>query len=315
VASLALCLASPAAAQTRDSAGAEALFEAGREALEKGDYEVACQRFEESNRLESAAGTILNLANCRERLGQLASAWQRYREAVHKLPGGDERVTLAREGAARLEPRVPRLTIKLAPGAPAGAVVARDGIELGSASLGLPLPVDPGDHVITVSAPGHAQTRVVVALKEAERRELVLEAGVAEPEATAPTSSDPASATADTRAAAQSTGSGTRTLGFVIGGVGVAGLAVSLVAGAKALSAKSTVDDECLNNLCTQAGLDAADSGKTWITVSNVAAAVGVVGVGVGAYLMLSARSNAGETALAAQALPGGGALRVRGRF
>jgi hypothetical protein len=70
-----LAVSSPAWAQSGDRAGAEALFEAGREALDKGDYEVACQRFEESNRLESAAGTILNLANCREQLGQLASAW------------------------------------------------------------------------------------------------------------------------------------------------------------------------------------------------------------------------------------------------
>jgi hypothetical protein len=279
---------------------------------------VACQRFEESNRLEPAAGTILNLANCREQLGQLASAWQRYREAVHKLPAGDDRVALARERAARPEPRVPRLTVTLAPGSPAGSVVARDGIELGNASLGLPLPVDPGDHVISVSAPGRAPNRVTVTLKEAERREVVLEAGPVDSAAVAPTAmpENGTLAPTDTGAAAHADGSSSRTLGFVIGGVGVAGLAVSLFAGAQALSDKNTVDDNCVDNRCNDKGLDAADSGKTWITVSNVALAVGAVGVGVGAYLILSSGSSSGgQTALGAHALPGGGALRLRGHF
>jgi hypothetical protein len=210
---------------------------------------------------------------------------------------------------------VPRLTLSLAPGAPAGALVSRDGIELGSASLGLALPVDPGDHVITVSAPGRAQNRLVVALKEGERRELVLDAGAADAGAAsyeAPEVMPPPTADASTASA----GSSSRTLGFVIGGLGAAGLVVSLVAGAQALSDKSTVDDNCTNGRCNQAGLDAADSGKTWITVSNVAFVAGAVGVGVGAFLILSSDSKRGtETALGPHVLPGGGALRLRGSF
>jgi hypothetical protein len=308
-------LALPVSAQPRDSAGADALFEAGREALERGDIAVACQRFEESNRLESVAGTILNLANCREKLGQLASAWQRYREAVQKLPPGDERLALARERAAALEPRVPRLTVVLASGAPADAKVYRGNVELGGASLGLPLPVDPGEHVITVSAPGRSESRVVVEIAEAEQRELTVEAGPAD-SAVGTSAADSSSTLGPVRDRKSDDGSGQRTAGFVIGGIGIAGLAVSLVAGAQALGEKNTVDDECDQNRCTQAGLDAADSGKTWVTVSNVAFAVGAVGVGVGAFLVLSAGSSRGsETAVGAHAVPGGGALRLQGHF
>jgi len=311
---LMLSLAFPLSAQPRDSASADALFEAGREALDRGDVAVACQRFEESNRLESAAGTILNLANCREKLGQLASAWQRYREALQKLPPGDERVALAREHATALEPRVPRLTIVLGSGAPADAKVYRDGVELGGASLGLPLPVDPGRHEVTVSAPGRTESRVVVEIKESEQRELTVEAGAAD--SAVGTSSADSSSTLGPLRDKSDDGSGQRTLGFVIGGVGIAGLAVSMVAGVQALDKKNTVEDECQQNLCSQAGLDAADSGKTWITVSNVAFAVGAVGVGVGAVLVLSSGSSrSSETALGAHALPGGGALRLRGHF
>src|SRR5262245_63210105 len=84
-------------------AGAEALFRAGREAAEKGDYASACARFEESHRLEPAAGTVFNLADCYEKRGQVASAWQRYREVKERLPAGDERVTFAEGRIKALE--------------------------------------------------------------------------------------------------------------------------------------------------------------------------------------------------------------------
>src|SRR5688572_29187335 len=97
-----MLVSAPVGAQERDRAAAEALFRAGREAAGRGDYATACQRFEESNRLEPTAGTVMNLANCREQLGQIASAWQRYREAIEKLPAEDERVGIARERSAEI---------------------------------------------------------------------------------------------------------------------------------------------------------------------------------------------------------------------
>jgi hypothetical protein len=91
---------------------------------------------------------------------------------------------------------------------------------------------------------------------------------------------------------------------------------VSLVAGARAIAEKETVEENCESRLCSQTGLDAADSGRTWVTVSNVAFAVGAAGVGVGVFLVLSSGSErASESALGAHALPGGGALRLRGSF
>jgi hypothetical protein len=59
--------------RANDSATAEALFAAGREAIRRGDYQAACPMFAESNRLDPAVGTVLNLAICEEHLGQLAS--------------------------------------------------------------------------------------------------------------------------------------------------------------------------------------------------------------------------------------------------
>ncbi|MFO0567610.1 MAG: hypothetical protein U0263_18270 [Polyangiaceae bacterium] len=58
-------------AQGRDATAAEALFNAGRDAVKAGDYPTACAKFRESNRLDPAPGTVLNLADCEEHLGHV----------------------------------------------------------------------------------------------------------------------------------------------------------------------------------------------------------------------------------------------------
>ena len=65
--------------------------------------------------------------------------------------------------------------------------------------------------------------------------------------------------------------------------------AVGLVLGAMVLGDKSTVDEECDadTRICTQAGLDARDSGQTLSIASTVLVAAGLVGAGVGVTLLL----------------------------
>jgi hypothetical protein len=288
-------------------AGAEALFRAGREAVAKGDYATACARFEESHRLEPAAGTVFNLADCYEKRGQVASAWQRYREAKERLPAGDERASFAESRILALEPRLPKLSLELAPSA-SSATVKRDGVELGAASLGIEVPVDPGAHELVVSMAGHADRKVSVQLAEAEFKRLVLEAG--------PTvASESNGAHGEAAASSSTSGSSTATAGYVVGGIGAAGIVTSLVLGAMVLDRKSTVDSECVGNVCSQKGVDAANSGKTLSTISTIAFAAGAVGVGVGLYLVLSSKPSAESARLEFVARPGLTTLGVGGRF
>ena len=58
---------------------------------------------------DPAAGTLFNLADCEERTGKLASAWQHYKQAAEQFPAGDERVAVANEHATKLEKRAPKL--------------------------------------------------------------------------------------------------------------------------------------------------------------------------------------------------------------
>ncbi len=81
--------------------------------MASGAYGDACARFSESERLDPAAGTLLNLADCYERNGQLASAWLTFREATTAAELSD-RAAWSEQASARarlLEPRLPTLTV------------------------------------------------------------------------------------------------------------------------------------------------------------------------------------------------------------
>lgn len=296
-----VCCAGVAIAEPRDPAAAELLFREARKALDAGRTEEACSKFAESQRLDPAPGTLINLAACREKLGQLASAWETWQQALRTLPPQDERRPGVETRATALESRVPRLQIRLAGGAPADAKVVRDGIELGPAALGLPLPVDPGAHRVEVRAAGRVTKSFEVTVAESETKELVVEAG-----APLPSEPEPAAAPRSTPPPPQPTTparepeAGDATLGWIVLGVGAAGIVVGSVAGLLAIQKKNEMEDDCTSAgggfECGDRGLAAADSGKTFATVSTIAFAVGAVGVGVGGYLLLSSDSGS-ETA------------------
>jgi hypothetical protein len=298
----ALWLVQPRAAwaQAKDPAAAEALFRQGRALSDAGDIAGACAKFRESDRLDPAVGTTFNIADCEERLGHLARAWTLFDEVAQRLPIADKRRDVAQKRAAALEPRLPKLNVRLSTSAAVGVRVVRDGVELGSASLGTALPVDPGEHVVVVSAAGRADRSFKVIVSEREIRALEVEPG--ELVAASPAERPALSVTADSGPAKPSR---SPTLGYVVGGVGVVGLIVGAVAGVLVMQKKGVVNEQCdENKQCDDEGLDATNSGKTWGVITTVGLVTGAVGVGAGAYLVLSAGSS-DDRAAASVALSG----------
>ncbi len=278
---------STARAQSKDPAGAEALFREGRALSDAGDIAGACAKFRESDRLDPAVGTIFNIADCEERLGHVATAWTLFDEVSQRLPASDKRRAVAQGRAAALEPRLPKLSIRLAASAAAGARVTRDGVELGSASQGTALPVNPGEHAIVVSAPGHADRSFKVVISERENRTLEVETGaVSDVKGETPGANTPSTAPAAPH-------EGSKTLGYVVSGVGVAGFVTAAVAGALMLQKKSVVNEHCnAAKRCDAEGLRATKAGTTLGIVTTAGLVTGVVGVGGGGYLVLSAGSR-----------------------
>lgn len=285
-----LLAASELHAQSSDPAAAEALFREGRTLMTAGEYARACEKFSESNRLDPAIGTVFNLADCEERRGHLARAWTLFQEVLQRLPDGDERRAIAAGRSKNLEARLPRLRIRLGDGAPSGTRVERDGVELGGASLDTPLPVDPGAHRVVVRAPGHADAEFRVTLSSGESRELVVVPGAA---TKAQGSVKPGVPTESSQ----------KTVGLVIGGIGLAAIVGGAITGAMVLGKKSTVDQNCdSSKRCNDRGLDAADSGKTLGVITTVALAAGGVALGAGTFLVLSAAPSDQHGAASASA-------------
>jgi hypothetical protein len=141
-----------------DSAAAEELFQDGKRLLKAGRTREACEAFEGSQRLEPRPSTLLNLADCRERNGQLATAWVLYLEAASAARAGAGRADLeesARKKAAAVQPRVSQLVVQVPDASRApGLAITRDGAPIDPALWNRAQPLDGGSYVIAARAPG-----------------------------------------------------------------------------------------------------------------------------------------------------------------
>src|SRR5258708_29392092 len=132
VAGLTLAVAPAAHGQSPAPAGnkvaAEALFEDGRTLVAAGKFAEACPKFADSEKLDPSASTLLNLANCWEKVGRTATAWATYKEAASLANGLGRKDygTAALRHAESLAPKLARLPLAL-PHPLAGLQVKRDG--------------------------------------------------------------------------------------------------------------------------------------------------------------------------------------------
>lgn len=229
-AALLLVLAQPARAQT-DSAAARALFAEGRQLMSADEYAEACPKFEESLRLDPGMGTQFNLAHCWEKLGRTASAWALFLDvaAAARASNQPEREAAAKDRASALEAKLTRLRI-VVPEPAADAKIFRDEQEVGKAAWGTAMPVDPGNHLIRVSAPGKKEWTHEVQLPTAARTFSItvppleeLPVAQAAPEETQP------SPVLEARPAHGGGSSGSSVTALVVGGIGIAALATGTV--------------------------------------------------------------------------------------
>src|SRR5882672_3860083 len=246
-----------------DVARADALFNAAKALLDGGQYVDACTKFAESKRLAPGLGVTLYLADCYERIGRTASSWAEFLSAEGLArQRNDKRADVARGRAQALESKLDRLTIVVAPTLPqAGLQILRDGAAVSTDEWGLAVPVDPGDHVVVVSSPGHA-ARTIPAHVGPEAPTATVRIDRLEDSATpAPTpSSTPESAPvpestplpAPASASPSDPGATRRWVGVGIGVAGVVGVGLGAVFG---LGAKSKLNQSNSDGHC-----DAADT-------------------------------------------------------
>lgn len=148
-----MTLAQPAGAQ------AETLFRQGRDLMASGKTAEACSAFQESQRLEPAVTTLLNLAGCREKLGQIATAWGLFLEAERQTrsatTAADRQLhDVAQKRAAGLEPRISKLEIDVPDASKLDGLEIKRGEErIDAGAWNRALPVDGGTYTISATAP------------------------------------------------------------------------------------------------------------------------------------------------------------------
>lgn len=271
---------------------AEQLFQEGKALEAEGKVAESCAKFEESQKVDPATGTLLNIGLCSERLVKLATAWAAYRAvAAQSRDKRPDRVEMSEKRAASLEGHIPLLVVDVPESVRVpGLEVLIDDVALGTAAFGSQLKVDGGEHRVGARAPGKKPFETTVKLAMRDARERV----------TIPTLEDlppPPPEAADRRDGPERTVPATSWkrpvgIGLLIGGGAV--LAGGLGFGGAAYATRQRMDgacpQPCVRGSEEQDRVDRLfESANTYANIANVTVAVGAVSALVGAFFFVTA--------------------------
>jgi hypothetical protein len=286
------------------SAEAEVLFREGRKLIKQGKIAAGCDKLAASERLEPSIGTLLNLGDCREKLGKLASAWATFRKAegMAKRSGGDDRRKAeAKKRAAQLEPNLANLVIQVDLQLD-GLNVKRDGLPIERGAWNTAVPVDPGSYAIVVEAPGHKPWRTEVTVLHKSKRVVVvptLERVFVRPPAPAV---EPASALVAQslvtqprarvamrmRTSEPSSFTAERKLGVVLGVVGAGAIGAGIYYGMQASDLSGDADARCPLLVCSDPeGLRLNNRAQSAATRANIFYVAGGISVATAVVLFI----------------------------
>jgi hypothetical protein len=282
---------------------ARELAVAGAEAFDKHDYARALDRFQRAESLYKVPSITVMVARCLAGIGRVVEAVDKYEETSRMpldaaAPEAFQRAVA--DATAEIEParaRVARIELRLPADAPGDVAVTLDKKPVPAALIGVPTPVDPGDHHLVARAKGRVTYEVELTLSEGSRQTV----RIALPE---PTPLPPGQSSKSVRWGASSRRPSTLTVALLTGGA--IAIAAGTVTGVAALSHKSSLDSECKPGCPAKMSSD-LDSYRMDRTLSYVSFGIGIAAAGAGTYLLFH-RSESG-TQLGALVMPGGAAL------
>jgi hypothetical protein len=269
---------------------AQALFEEGRTLMAEGRLTEACDKLSESQRLDPASGTLLNLAVCHEKQGKTATAWAEYKN-VAALAGREhnaERERLATLRIRDVEPKLSRFSL-----VPADTFVGRaltvkiDGTIFREAAWKTAMPIDPGAHHVEIQlAEGHTWSGTLTVAAAAEPLMIVVvdDRRVVERRSPAP---EPGSAHAAGAAARR------RRLPYELGAASALALGAGTYLGLQAKSEWDERNAHCPGGACDAVAVRAATQARRYAVATDAAMAVGLVGLGFTTYFAITALAPA----------------------
>jgi hypothetical protein len=280
VISLVLLAAGAAAAQT-DGAQAEHLFREGKKLMAEGKYKSACDAFEGSYKKDPAVTTLMNLADCREKNEQYASAWGNFVEVGRQTARDAAMEGLhksALQRASALEPRLSYLIINVPDDARVeGLTITRNGVEVDALEWNRDIPVDGGTYAIEGKAPAYEAWSTTVTVANFSDKQSV----------NVPRFHEALDSVETDGGEVRSGGSSKLAIGlWAVGAVALGGgLVFELKSGGTYDDAKASPDNAERHELTDQANSERR--------IGMALAGAGVVAVGVGTYVWFSRRHHA----------------------
>lgn len=242
----------------QQAAAAQPLYEQATKEMDAKNYASACPKLEEVVRLvPDGVGARLELAECYEAWGKLASAWSQYAitQGLAIKDGQQQRAQYAQQRAAALKPLLATMKMEVLESTrriPA-LLVTRDGVPVGAPQWGTALPVDAGAHEIVVTASGYVTWKKSVEVVT-NGVEVTVHVPVLELDHDAPSFARATMAPVKTIVDR----SWQRPVGMATMTVGAVGISTGMVLGSFALfkNSKSKENHHCdANNRCDETGL------------------------------------------------------------
>jgi hypothetical protein len=309
---IAVTLAAPRNARAQadeQRAAARSLAVEGAKACSDSRWQDCVNLFQRAESVVHAPPHLLYMARAEEKLGHIVRARELYLKITREHLADNapqafkESQSAATVGAQKLEPRIAYLTIQLAGDGGKAVEVSMDGDAVPAALVGVPRPVDPGEHRLEGKGPQLAAAPQTTTLVDGQRGtvtltfEAVPEAPVA---AAVGLQAAPTSAATPQDSGGSSGSSTMRIASYAALGVGVVGLGIGTGFAVSSSSKRSDADELYAKNCpCGKTDPVAAqiasldDSARTAGTISIVGFVVGGVGVATGAVLFfLSGKKN-----------------------
>jgi hypothetical protein len=172
-----------ASAQVGDAerAAARDLFKQGDELQRAGNFADALDRFQRAQQVIQAPTNVLRIAECQAALGKLVESAESYRAVIRwplaagAPPAFQSAIDQAKGELSQVDPRVPHLLVKVSPAGVPNESLVIDGTAVSGALVGEPMPLDPGEHKVTVTASGYASPEQTFTLREREAKTLNVE--------------------------------------------------------------------------------------------------------------------------------------------
>ena len=267
---------------------ARANFQRALELEQARDYAGALKLFRQVGQVKLTPQVRYHIAACEENLGKMVAALGGYELALKHGQGMPEGfLAEVQQSIDYLRQRIPTVIVSRGEGAQAAAIEL-DGVQLGSKSIGIEVPLDPGPHVLRATASGFRDFEETINVSEGDREEVTIDlvpvptaVAVAPPPPPPPPQEQPEK--------------GYGALPFIVGG---SGLALAAIGGVLLGVSQAKADEAltlCGGTDCTALGDDrpedwydaraAFDSARTLETVGWVGIGVGVTALAAGTVL------------------------------